>query len=151
MNKESKVLVLWGKSNSGKTDTLVQLINLLIENDCIFMEESKHFGTSADKWCIIQFMGKKIAITTRGDDWNCLNADFEEINKYKIDIDIYICATHEKGKTVDFVKSKFEKENIYWIAKSRLSLGNEKRLNYGYYYTENKNQAYGILSLLKKL
>lgn len=154
MNKKSKVLVLWGKSNSGKTDTIVQLINLLIDNECVIIKQSDHFKTSADKWCIIEFNGKKLGITTRGDDKESICSDFSEINDYikktNSNIDIYICAAHGKGQTFKFLESEFTEKNIYWYAKSRLSIGAGKLCN-DFYSIENKNQALGILNILKKI
>jgi hypothetical protein len=65
---------------------------------------------SWDVWAIFEYHGRYIAITTRGDEARFIDEDIckmEEVAKLRrFEIDIYICAVHSYGKTVDYMKSK---------------------------------------------
>lgn len=152
MYQNSKLFSLWEKSNSGKTETISNLIDLLSKIGRLREEQCEK--TSKDKWCVVVFMDKNIGITTRGDDKKSISEDFAAIDNYSkkhnFDIDVYICAAHEKGQTVVFLEHEFKKENIYWIEKSRFSIGDGK-LSEDFYSLENKNQAEGMLKLLMKI
>ena len=149
MYENSKLMALWAKSNSGKTKTIAILIDLLILNGGKILYY-KEFDCD-NRLCIINFNDKTIGITTHGDTRALLEKDFKELDEKNIEIDIYICASHIKGQTVDYLRSAFKAENICWLEKSRLSCETGGKFEYDFYYTNNYNQAENMLYLLKRI
>lgn len=99
-------LVLYGKSNTGKTKTLKRLIELIKDNGYtpIKPEEER----DADKIVVFDIKGRKVGITSRGDAVDLLADDFAWMG----DCDLYVCASHSRGNTVEFLEKKFSR--IIW-------------------------------------
>lgn len=112
----AELLVLWGKANSGKSETISKLIDMMIDLGYKFAE-SDDSQDKIDRWFVFEIDGKRIGITTGGDDRKHIQKDMERMGK----CDIYVAASHIKGQTVKLFKNLFSKENIYWIEKSRIS------------------------------
>jgi hypothetical protein len=112
------IIVLQGKSNSGKSETISLLLDKL-KNDNPIIIRDKHNKNSKDfNYVIIKINKVLIGITTYGDYP-------EQIKKYlKILIQekckILICACHNTVNSLDaFVKLKgFERQDIFFIPKS---------------------------------
>ena len=102
------VIALQGKSNTGKTTTLMFLYDKMIINGYRVLRIKK---SRKDFCCILEKDGKRIGLTTRGDSASDIIRDFDYIitENSKIlphkDIDKFICAVHTSGETVKCVKS----------------------------------------------
>lgn len=105
------VVALQEIEKKGKTDTLKRLINLFKGIRGVSLVEEK-VGIK-DQWAVFDYFGKKIGITTRGDSEQCIDDDFKGMGE----CDIYVCAVHSSGKTVDLVKRADE-----WYIYGRLTL-----------------------------
>ena len=105
------VVALHETEKKGKTDTLKRLINLFKEIGGVSLVKEK--AAIKDQWAVVDYFGKKIGITTRGDSEQCINDDFEDMGE----CDIYVCAVRCSGKTVDLVKRADE-----WYIYGRLTL-----------------------------
>lgn len=105
------VVALQETEKKGKTDTLKRLINLFKGIRGVSLVKEK-VGIK-DQWAVFDYFGKKIGITTRGDSEQCIDNDFKDMGE----CDIYVCAVHSSGKTVDLVKRADE-----WYIYGKLTL-----------------------------
>lgn len=151
MNNKTKILVLWGKSNNGKSETILKLIDLLISNGAEIKNAKNSRINAKDKWVILSYKSKIIGVTTRGDTRDLLEEDFENFKT----CDICVCATHLYGGTVKFIEENYYKNNIYWLRKSAFSVGttNEVKCNdlEAKYQILNQRQAEDMKYLLDGL
>ena len=118
-----KVIVLRGEGNGGKTTTLNKLIKKMLSfekstfllgnpNNATFTDEDK------DRWVIIKYYDKTVAILTAGDGTQDLSKNFEEIShQFSDPIDIYVCASRSRGKTIEYITKKFKDNVILWERK----------------------------------
>lgn len=103
-----RVVALQGVENTGKTNTLNKLIDLIhgstefiVEELCSVYERNPN---NQDRVCWCLYKGVKIGITTRGDYKGCLHTDFCGTSRRNFqDRDIVICAMRSTGGSVDFV------------------------------------------------
>ena len=106
------IVALQGRSNSGKTTTLKELIKTIIDQGIMEYEnvvpKSKVIAACSsnqgDVQCWFTYRGVKIGITTRGDDARVLEDDFFGKKRNFRDRDIVVCAIRSKGETVSFVE-----------------------------------------------
>lgn len=105
-----KFLVLWGKGNRGKTQTL-NLLAVALGAACVDVKKDDHYK--------ITYNNKTIAITTKGDDEASLEKEFKKLPP---DADLYICASRTKGSAVKFIEKTAAGDDVYWLAKTSLSL-----------------------------
>ena len=150
MNSKTKVLALWGKSNNGKSETILKLIDLLFSNGAEIENAKISRQNVKDKWIVLRYKNKIIGITTRGDTRDLLEEDFKNFKT----CDICVCATRLYGGTVKFIEENYYKNNIYWLRKSAFSVGNinEKKCNdleTKYQYL-NQRQAEDMFYLLNE-
>lgn len=148
MDNKTKVLALWGKSNDGKSKTILKFIDLLVLNGAEIENVEKSMRKAKDKWVVLRYKDKIIGITTRGDAREVLEKDFKNF----ANCDICVCATHLYGGTVKFIEENYCENNIYWLRKSAFSVGaiNDEKcsdLETKYQYL-NKRQAEDMLYLL---
>lgn len=144
-----KILVLFGKSNKGKTTTLNILINLLLKRGKNLLEIVTNY--KHDNCLVIEIEDKKILITTRGDNEYSLKCDYEKFSEYEPDI--FICAARSKGKTHDYISTLAPEENIFWLSKNTFSNvpKNNKELSEkveSYREKQNETQAEEMLNVL---
>ncbi len=150
MNSKTKVLVLWGKSNNGKSETILKLIDLLVLSGAEIENPENLSRRARDKWVVLRYKDKLIGITTRGDARKVLEIDFKNF----ANCEICVCATHLYGGTVKFIEENYCENNIYWLRKSAFSVGaiNDEKCNdleTKYQYL-NKRQAEDMLYLLNE-
>ncbi len=122
-----KVIALQGRGNSGKTQTISILIDMILEHtECsdgkIELLSPKERLCFYDKECVFSYFGQKVAITTLGDDENGLNEWLKRVDFEFGEADIYICACHTRGKTLDFLLKRFGNENLILYGKNYISL-----------------------------
>ena len=150
MNNKTKILALWGKSNNGKSETILKLIDLLILNGAEVENAKISRQNAKDKWIVLRYKDKTIGITTRGDTRELLEEDFGNFKN----CDICVCATHLYGGTVKFIEENYCKNNIYWLRKSAFSVGtiNEEKCNdlEAIYQYLNQRQAEDMLYFLNE-
>ena len=101
-----KILVLYGRSNVGKTGTLLKLMDILHLKGSV--AKTQPYLSSIDKTEIIIYNGKRIGITSRGDDKKTLEKSFIDMGE----CDLYICASRTKGETINYINA-FQAE-VYW-------------------------------------
>ena len=111
---ERKIIALQGKEKVGKTATLKKLIERLhAVATCIAQEQkwaSRMKNANRDACAVFAYKGSYITITTRGDEEKFIIEDFDAMEvvaqEEGFEIDVYICAVHTKGKTIDYVETK---------------------------------------------
>ncbi|MBQ3431745.1 MAG: hypothetical protein IJG23_03070 [Clostridia bacterium] len=149
--KKVEAIVLWGKANRGKTQTLNLVANLL-EYD--FNSNSKKsflfpHSISDDKSIAIDVNGKKVGIITAGDSVKELT---QGLNSLPNDCDLYICSSHTKGKTCNYLKNRFNNA-ILWISKWTIKDENDK-VDFKENFFKNKAnliRAQEIVEIIKEL
>ena len=109
-----KCLVLYGKANVGKTTSLKLVIKKLLTKGAIEAKGAYASGSnfSDDRRIILEYKGKVLGITTRGDTKVALEEDFAAFEE---GLDLFICACRTKGETCDFIKNHFS--DIVWMKK----------------------------------
>ena len=117
-----KFLVLWGKEKCGKTTTLNHLAGLLSNNFTQIIDSKNKtialpVNVECDNRYIVDYKGKKIGITTHGDNETLLNEDITALNG----CDLCICAGRTKGETVRFIEKWAKEDEIFWLAKMSFS------------------------------
>lgn len=112
-------IVLYGRSNLGKTTTLKKTIRVLLEKGYKAEKSTENLEqiiadskNKDDVYALFVIDGKKVGISTHGDNEDCYNNDFRSLGE----CDFNVCACHTRGQTIDYIKSKFNK-NIIWINK----------------------------------
>ncbi len=108
-----RCIALYEKGNSGKSTTIIKLINILVSGGASEYECDKIAG---EKVSVIRLGGKKIGITSRGDDKSVLKDDFSLLGE----CDLYVCASRTKGQTKEYLTEKFGDE-IIWQRKWRVT------------------------------
>lgn len=113
------IFALQGKANKGKTRTLIFLIKELCNKQInkLFCQK-----TGPEDYCAkFKHKGKKIGITTHGDDRSVLENDFNLLGD---DCDIYVCAVRTKGETVEFVEEKSKGDTLVFFGKATYDVPN---------------------------
>lgn len=144
----SYIIVLWGKGNRGKTQTLNLVANLLCTSyDAILIEGLITDDIREDSNCVLEYQGKKIGIVTSGDNGNILHNEFENL---PTDCDLYICPTRTKESSCDFVRDSFN--NIVWVEKWAITTENCNISNIDFLRRKaNQIQALGIIDLINEI
>ena len=117
------IFALQEKSNKGKTKTLILLIEELNKKGV-----NKEFcqKTGPEDYCAkFNYRGKKIGITTHGDDRSVLENDFNLLGN---DCDIYVCAVRTKGETVEFVEEKSKGDTLVFFGKATYAVPKSSEL-----------------------
>lgn len=104
----NKIIALQGKSNTGKTTTLSALIKKIDKNYNIQLLKNR-----TDKIAIVNINGKRLGITTAGDNRKTLDNCFDLMGK----CDLYVCACRLKGETVNFLESKAKCQKVIFHGK----------------------------------
>lgn len=109
-----KCYVLYGRANVGKTTSLGLVIEKLVANGAKEIKgvDISLFNSSDDRRILLEYKGKLIGITTRGDTRKALEKDFDA---FKRELDLFVCACRTKGETCDFIKEYFS--DIVWMKK----------------------------------
>lgn len=155
MKDNLKIIALYGSSNTGKTATLKELIDKMLDNNYSIVNEDKRDYATEDRCCVLEYMGKKIGITSAGDDTGILEKAFDFMIGYNCDL--YICATHNKGKTVKFVEKLTENGMLIrhskWHIRKRENKNDNKQSTLGddVYDIINSAVADGLFQTVKKV
>ncbi|MCQ2552813.1 MAG: hypothetical protein MJ150_00720 [Clostridia bacterium] len=112
-----EIIALRGKSNTGKTETLKLLIDLICQEDLIARIDRK-----SDSYAVAKIDGRKVGIITAGDDVRTIERYIKYLLEIEKKIDILVIACHA-GKTSDYLGSMYKKvsyiENAYFDEKHK--------------------------------
>ena len=108
------------RSNWGKTNTLLKVIELLKEKSSPIVEET--IG-GIDKYAVFNLNGKIIVVNSQGDPDSYLEEGLQRA--VKEDADIIVCASRTRGSTIDCV---------YEIAKNGYEI-----IRFSNFYVDNGN------------
>ncbi len=112
------VLILHGKSKSGKTDVILKVVDLLCSAGFNITSKTNINTSPSDICCTLEKENKSIGIITRGDEIFDLRKDFDCIG---YGCDLYICCCRSKGKTVEFVSRISGSGMQLWLEKFTIS------------------------------
>ena len=132
------VVSLYGRGEKGKTQTLNKLLTLLTQPNFVF-KTANGFNSYAnflnsvqnnpkqDHTALFTYTNKKgenktVGITTTGDMCYCLAKEFDWLKQANNnqDCNLYICASHLNGSTVDWLKARTA--NGYLLRLSKLAI-----------------------------
>ncbi len=126
------VIVNWGHSNQGKSDTIKKIAEEIIKNYPNAILNPLVIDFSADIKVIITLENVKIGIESQGDPNSRIFSSLKEFAQENCDL--IICTTRTSGATVEAVKdikSEFNYE-IIWTTNYRSNDINHNSLNYFY-------------------
>ena len=113
-----KVICIYGKHESGKTETIRMIHNLLKEKGKVLL----HQPNGEDFASVIQLGEKRVGIISVGDSKDDIEKGYEIIKDFNCTI--IIRAARSRGETKKIV---FEKTaDILWIKKPSLEISNRK-------------------------
>lgn len=113
----ASIFALQGLGSSGKTSTLIELLNLITAKYPRATVQAFHGGTRDVKVIIFPVNGLKVGIESRGDPNSRLLqslADFRNAN-----CDIVICACRTSGMTVQWINAMSPPDNVQFIPQRR--------------------------------
>lgn len=135
-----KIIALYGTGNSGKSTTLKLLIKKIIvsypkylntikdtDGNLIPLEEficddsAKH-----DYLALFDLDGKKIGITTRGDNRWCLEHDFDILGE----CEIYFCAARSDGETHTFLHEQEQFGTVLYYRHTRVDASHPENIEF---------------------
>lgn len=147
--KDAKVIVLWGRANSGKTTTLNHVVDELIK-----LGATIQYGTVApcdgkDTKIKLLWYGKTIGIVTGGDSETVIKDGCTELGD---DCDIYVLAARSRGKTPCYIAKTFAYNLIVWHRKWCVEISKPSFAGIGTLVNmANEAQTNGIIETIKLL
>lgn len=97
-----KIIILSGKAKSGKTTTLLSVIEQLKKIATKITDKRPNRKNARDRTVIIEINGMIIIIITAGDTLEVIEKEFERVAP--LACDILICATRTNGAGISHVK-----------------------------------------------
>lgn len=94
-----RIIILKGKSNVGKTSSMILLRKILLDNN---FEEIFSDDGESDFCSVFQFKTKMVGLLSGGDNIEIIKNGFSLIEKYKCDI--VICTSRTKGEGLKYVQ-----------------------------------------------
>lgn len=119
----ANIYALQGPGNSGKSSTLIQLLNLVVAKYPGATMQALHSGTKDVKVIVHPVNGKKVGIESQGDPSSRLEqslTDFRNAN-----CDIVFCACRTSGMTVDWIEAMSPPDNVQFIPQVRTQTGQQ--------------------------
>ena len=120
-----KIIALQGKGNTGKSTTLRGLLQKLNGDSNFKLIAAKKpslqicITQDKDVWALFEYLpnGKIVALTTHGDNDTCISRDYIDMKKEinNTEFDVFVCAAHMYGGTVDYVLSLGDIQNVYFL------------------------------------
>ena len=122
-----KIIVLHGKSSFGKTTTIKDVYEALLQNGAIEQKAKKLiWGRGCDFEGFLEYNKLKIAFFSEGDKRNILEAAIE---RYKNKCDIFVCALNKKFQNIG-ISWLCASDSIFKIEKlAKTNADNEKAKN----------------------
>lgn len=113
------VIALWGCGNVGKTNTLKQVIRILIDECGAHKLVEYVADNKKDTRVVLEIHGKIIVVFTGGDDLKTLDKNFESVRLHQFDL--LICACRSRGASCRCLEEKYTKDQILWYGQSKVS------------------------------
>ena len=127
-----KIIVLWGKHDSGKTTTIKFLRDILLKRG---VNETK-IVDEYDFISVFYFQDKKVGVISGGDTKEILTGNFGELPN---DCDIIICPSRTKGGTVQYLEELvFSQKDLIWVKKAEIK-------NNGKYSVEKEENIINLI------
>lgn len=111
----AQIFALQGISNSGKSSTLIMLMNQIIAKYPNANVQNLHGHTKDVKVIIDPVMGMKIGIESQGDPNSRLLQSLADFRSAKCDV--VFCACRTSGMTEDWVKAMSPPDTVTFIPK----------------------------------
>ena len=147
-----KVIALQENEKRGKTTTLKILIDIIgHREDATFVAKRTKYTNSKDTWAIFNLNGKIVAITTRGDTRKCIEDDLKNMLKETAHIDVFVCAVHESGQTVECVNDLSGEDTLLIIGKAYVFCPNDAKLQNSQRAIANAQQAISIMEAIENI
>lgn len=131
-----KIVALYGKGNIGKTTTLKTLLVKILRSFPSIksvLDISLNGGTIDEMiadafardtaysvtncYAVMEVNGRKIGLTTMGDDANSMKAHFEKF----VNCDLCFCAARTHGSSCDFIYSQANGDAVVWYNQTNVS------------------------------
>jgi hypothetical protein len=119
----ASIFALQGLGSSGKTSTLIELLNLITAKYPRAAVQAFHGGTRDVKVIVFPVNGLKVGIESRGDPNSRLLqslADFRNAN-----CDIVFCACRTSGMTVQWINAMSPPDIVQFIPQIRSQTGQQ--------------------------
>jgi hypothetical protein len=114
-----KVISLFGSADTGKTRTLLDLVQLLLKNGSLLIPpEPFVFGDCDGNFLVVLATGKRVCITTSGDNAAIQEANLRFVENQKPDI--WITASRTRGGScgVIFTSTILSIDEMIWAGKT---------------------------------
>lgn len=112
--KIKELIVLCGKQNTGKSQTLLDLIRNL-NSICIIKAPRTKKGK--DYIGIWRIKNKNVGIIFAGDTASIINDGFNKISQSKIKIDVIVCTCHKSQ--IDYIINLYGKKSASVVIKEK--------------------------------
>ena len=113
----ANIFALQGSSNSGKSSTLIHLLNLVVAKYPNATVQTLHGGTKEVQVIVHPVNGKKVGIESRGDPGSHLQqslTDFRNAN-----CNIVFCACRTRGMTVNWINAMSPPDSVQFVQQTR--------------------------------
>lgn len=127
--KKKYIICDYARANWGKTETLLEVINILDSpsNPQFTLVDEKPHGDGKDRWCLFCSNNKKIVVSTVGDP-NSVQPIWLE-DAAKAGADIIVAASRTSGSTVNAVYDVATRHGYEIIWFQNFHIDNSKILN----------------------
>ena len=127
-----KIIALWGKHDSGKTNTMKFLRDILLKRGA----KEEKIVDEYDFISVFSFEDKKVGVISGGDTKDILTGNF---GKLPNDCDVVICTSRTKGKTVHYLEEfVFNQDDLIWVKKAEIK-------NNGKYSVEKEENIINLI------
>lgn len=109
-----KILALQGSANSGKTTSIILLMELLEKDGAIILKDLKKRG-ARERTLIMEYHGRLIGITSLGDLSKYL-ADFFSKTGH---CDLCVCACRSRGGTLVTIQNCAKEDDYFFLFKRK--------------------------------
>ncbi|MDE6505327.1 MAG: hypothetical protein K2L42_05585 [Clostridia bacterium] len=119
-----KIIALYGRGGCGKTTTLKLLYDVMLKNGFTLLEGKNMEG--ADFSAVLEKDGRRIGLTTYGDNAACLQKPFELFKKYNCEIAVSAGRLKRtKNGSVLFLEKEAVNSAVIWHEKAIVSNKND--------------------------
>jgi hypothetical protein len=117
----ANIFALQGLSNSGKSSTLIELLNQIISKYPQSRVQALQGGTKDVKVIVDLVNGMRIGIESQGDPNSRLQQSLADFRSAKCDI--VFCACRTSGMTEDWIKKMRPQDIVHFIPQTAMPTG----------------------------
>jgi len=117
----ANIFALQGLSNSGKSSTLIQLLNLVAAKYPHATKQTLHRRSKDVKVIVFPVNGKKVGIESQGDPSSRLKQSLIDFRNANCDIVFCVCRT--SGMTVSWINAMSPPDSVQFIQQTRTQTG----------------------------